>query len=89
MQAIKICRLLVILKMGPWSSDTEEQSDSASEVSPSVGGLSICSCNELVGLLFLLLVLGVLETGLCFLVLCDSAELWSSDGESFLPFECA
>lgn len=87
MHATKICRLLVTLKMGSWSSDTE-QFDSASEVSPSVDGLFI-SDNETVVPLFLFLVLGVLETGLCFLVVCDSAVVRSTGRHSFLPFGCA
>jgi len=74
--------------MGSWSSDTEEQFDSASEVSPSVDGLFI-SDNETVVPLFLFLVLGVLETGLCILVVCDSAVLGSTGRHSFLTFGCA
>lgn len=87
MHATKICRLLVILKMGSWSLDTE-QFDSASEISPSVDGLFI-SGNKPVAVLFLFLVLGVLGNGLCFLVVPDSAVFGSTDGVSFLPFECA
>lgn len=84
MPVTKICLLLVILKMGSWTSDTEEQVDSASEISPSVG--LFISGNEPVVLLFLFLAEGA---GLCFLVVCDSAVLGSSDGDSFLPFGCA
>lgn len=87
MHATKIFLLLVTLKMGSWSSDTELL-DSASEVSPSVDSLFIFG-NEPVVLLFLFPVLGVLGIGLCFLVLCDSAILESSDGDSFLPFRHA
>ena len=87
MHATKICRLLVTLKMRSCSSDTEEQFDSASEISPSVHGLFI-SGNETVVPLFLFLVLGVLEAGLCFLVVCDSAVVGSTGKHSFLPFEC-
>lgn len=84
MPATKICLLLVTLKMGSWASDTEEQFDSASEISPSVEGLFIPG-NEPVVPLFLFLVLGA---GLCSLLVCDSAILGSSDGDSFQPFGC-
>lgn len=85
MHATTICLLLVTLKMVSWSADTEEQFDSASEVSPSVGGLFI-SGNEPIVLLFLFPVLEVLGIGLGFLVLCDSVVLESSEGDSVLPF---
>lgn len=85
MHGTKICLLLVILKMESGGSDTEQQFESASEVSPSVAGLFIFD-NEALVLLFLVPVLGVLGIGLCFLLPCDSAVLESSDEDSFLPF---
>lgn len=77
--ATKICLLLVILKTGSWPQ-TEEQSDSASEISPFVEGLFI-SGNEPVVPLFL-----VLELDFALEWSGDSAVFWLSGEDPFLPF---